>query len=68
LGLIAVADVEVEPGPAPAGAPIVGDDQTMRQALDVLVTTGCAVAVVRATDGRRRGVLTLERISKELAS
>jgi osmoprotectant transport system ATP-binding protein len=67
LGLIVVADVEVEPGPAPAGAPIVGDDQTMRQALDVLVTTGCAVAVVTATDGRRRGVLTLERISKELA-
>jgi len=68
LGLIAVADVEVEPGPAPADAPIVSDDQTMRQALDVLVTTGCAVAVVTATDGRRRGVLTLERISRELAS
>jgi predicted transcriptional regulator len=46
----------------------VSDDQTMREALDVLVTTGRAVAVVTATDGRRRGVLTLERISKELAS
>ena len=68
LGLIAVADVEVEPGPAPADAPTVSDDQTMRQALDVLVTTGCAAAVVTATDGRRRGVLTLERISRELAS
>ena len=68
LGLIAVRDVEVEPGAAPADAPIVSDDQTMRQALDVLVTTGCAAAVVTGTDGERRGVLTLERISRELAS
>ncbi len=68
LGLIAVRDVEVDPGAAPADAPIVSDDQTMRQALDVLVTTGCAAAVVTGTDGERRGVLTLERISRELAS
>ena len=56
------------PVPRRRTRPIVSDDQTMRQALDVLVTTGCAVAVVTATDGRRRGVLTLERISRELAS
>ncbi len=68
LGLISVRDVEVEPGAGPADAPIVSDDQTMRQALDVLVTTGCAAAVVTGTDGERRGVLTLERISRELAS
>ena len=68
LGLIAVRDVEIEPGAAPADAPVVSDDQTMRQALDVLVTTGCAAAVVTGTDGERRGVLTLERISRELAS
>jgi osmoprotectant transport system ATP-binding protein len=68
LGLIAVRDVEVEPGAAPADAPTVSDDQTMRQALDVLVTTGCAAAVVTGSDGERRGVLTLERISRELAS
>ena len=68
LGLIAVRDVEVEPGAGPADAPVVSDDQTMRQALDVLVTTGCDVAVVTGADGERRGVLTLERISRELAS
>ena len=68
LGLIAVRDVEVEPGPGPADAPIVSDDQTMRQALDVLVTTGCTAAVVEDADGERRGVLTLERISRELAT
>jgi osmoprotectant transport system ATP-binding protein len=68
LGLITIRDVEVEWGPAPVAAPILSDDQTMRQALDVLVTTGCLAAVVRATDGELRGVLTLERISRELAS
>jgi osmoprotectant transport system ATP-binding protein len=68
LGLIAVRDVEVEPGPAPADAPTVSDDRTLREALDVLVTTGCTVAVVMGADGRPRGVLTLERISRELAS
>ena len=68
LGLIAVRDVEVEPGAAPAEAPTVSEDQTMRQALDVLVTTGCTAAVVTGADGERRGVLTLERISRELAS
>ena len=68
LGLIAIRDVEVEPGAGPMDAPVVGDDQTMRQALDVLVTTGCAAAVVTGVDGERRGVLTLERISRELAS
>jgi len=67
LGLIAIRDVEVDPGPGPADAPTVGDDQTMRQALDVLITTGCTEAVVEDADGRRRGVLTLERISRELA-
>jgi len=68
LGLIAVRDVEVDPGGAPADAPTVRDDQTMRQALDVLVTTGRDVAVVTGADGERRGILTLERISRELAS
>jgi osmoprotectant transport system ATP-binding protein len=68
LGLIAIRDVELEPGAGPADAPVVGDDQTMRQALDLLVTTGCSAAVVTGADGKRRGVLTLERISRELAS
>ena len=52
LGLIAVRDVEVQPGPAPADAPIVGDDQTMRQALDVLVDNRLRR---RRRDGTGRG-------------
>jgi osmoprotectant transport system ATP-binding protein len=68
LGLIVVRDVEVEPGPGPADAPVIDDDRTLREALDVLVTSGSTIAVVTGVDGRPRGVLTLERISRELAS
>jgi osmoprotectant transport system ATP-binding protein len=68
LGLIAVRDIALEPGPTPAGAPVVGDDRTMREALDVLVTSGSTAVVVMGGDGERRGVLTLERISRELAT
>ena len=68
LGLIAVHDVDLGSGPAPADAPVVHDDQTLRQALDVLVSAGSSVAIVDGTDGERRGVLTLERISQELVS
>jgi osmoprotectant transport system ATP-binding protein len=68
LGLIAVRDVEVEQGPAPDDAPVIDDDRTMREALDALVSSGAAAAVVVDAHGGRRGVLTLERISRELAS
>jgi osmoprotectant transport system ATP-binding protein len=68
LGLIAVRDVELEPGPAPAGAPVIHDEQTLREALDVLVTSGSTAAAVTGADGEGRGVLTLERISRELAT
>jgi osmoprotectant transport system ATP-binding protein len=68
LGLIAIRDVELEPGPAPAYAPVIDDDGTLREALDALVTSGSNVAVVVGADGERRGVITLERISGELAS
>jgi osmoprotectant transport system ATP-binding protein len=68
LGLISVQDVGVGSGPAPADAPVVHDDQTLRQALDVLVSTGSPVAIVKGTDGESRGVITLERISQELVS
>ncbi|MGZ8651224.1 MAG: ABC transporter ATP-binding protein [Actinomycetota bacterium] len=68
LGLIAIRDVELEPGPAPAGAPVIDGDRTMREALDVLVTSGSKIATVVGADGERRGILTLERISRELGS
>jgi osmoprotectant transport system ATP-binding protein len=68
LGLIAIRDVEVEPGPGPAGAPVIDDDRTLREALDVIVSSGSTVAVVRGADGHPRGVLSIDRISQELAS
>jgi osmoprotectant transport system ATP-binding protein len=68
LGLIVLRDLEVEPGQAPAGAPSIEDGRTLREALDTLVTSGSSVAVVTGAGGERRGILTLERISRELAS
>ena len=68
LGLITVRDVPLAPGSAPVDAPVVADDRTMREALDILVTSGSTAVVVTGSDGERRGVLTLERISRELAT
>ncbi len=68
LGLIVIRDVELEPGAAPADAPVIVDDRTLREALDALVTSGSTAAVVVTPSGERRGVLTLERISEELVS
>ncbi len=67
LGLITIRDVELEPVAAPADAPFIDDDRTLREALDALVTSGSTTAVVVGADGEHRGVLTLERISRELA-
>ena len=66
LGLIAVRDIELEAGRRPDGAPQVRADRTLREALDVLVTDGSAVAAVVGEDGGYLGALTLERISLEL--
>jgi len=66
LGLIAVRDIELEAGRRPDGVPQVRDDRTLREALDVLVTDGSAVAAVVGEDGGYLGALTLERISLEL--
>jgi osmoprotectant transport system ATP-binding protein len=68
LGLIAVRDIEIDARPRPAGAPIVRDDHTLREALDVLVTEGSTVGAVVGEDGEYRGTLSLERISSELGS
>jgi osmoprotectant transport system ATP-binding protein len=66
LGLIAVRDIELEAGQPPDGAPQVRDDRTLREALDVLLTDGSAVAAVVGEDGGYLGALTMERISLEL--
>ncbi len=62
-GATTVADAE----PRPFSAYVTAGD-SLRQALDSIVTSRTGVAVV-ATEGQRyRGILSLERISKEIIS
>jgi len=65
LALIKVSDVELDPHPASATGATVAPDDSLRHALDAIVTAGSDAAVV-VVDGRHEGVLTLERISKEI--
>jgi osmoprotectant transport system ATP-binding protein len=67
LGLIRVRDVELLPaGTSPDGRATVRDADTLRQALDVMVTLGMDSVAVSGDDGGVRGVLTMDRITKEL--
>jgi osmoprotectant transport system ATP-binding protein len=68
LGLIRVRDVEIDAATDADGRPTVSEDQTLRQALDVMVTTGVNAVSVIDGDGSARGVLTMDRISRELRS
>ena len=54
-----------EAGPKPFSA-YVTNDSTLRQALDAIVTSRTQVAVVASRDQRYEGILSLERISKEI--
>ena len=56
-----------EASPRPFSA-YVTNESTLRQALDSIVTSRTQVAVVAVEDQRYKGVLTLERISKEIVS
>jgi len=67
LGLMYVRDVEVSHAGAGVNAGAsVRDADTLRQALDVMVTTGVEAVAVRGDDGGVRGVLTMDLITKEL--
>jgi len=67
LGLIRVRDVTLSPAAAGVdGRPTVGVDDTLRQALDVMVTLGLDAVAVTGEDGEPGGVLTMDDISKEL--
>ena len=67
LGLIRVRDVTLSPAAAGVdGRPTVGVDDTLRQALDVMVTLGLGAVAVTGEDGEPGGVLTMDDISKEL--
>ena len=56
-----------EANPRPFGAYVTASD-SLRQALDSIVTSRTAVAVVVTEGQHYRGVLSLERISKEIVS
>ena len=56
-----------EVGPRPFSA-YVTQDSTLRQALDSIVTSRTQVAVVASEGQRYAGILTLERISREIVS
>ena len=60
-GVSTVGDAKVRPFSA-----YVTDTSSLRQALDSIVTSRTQVAVVVTTEQRYRGILTLERISKEI--
>jgi osmoprotectant transport system ATP-binding protein len=65
LALIDIASIELDP-PRPAdGLPTVAPSDSLRFALDAIVTAGVDAAMV--TDGGRPiGVLTLERLAREI--
>ena len=56
-----------EAAPRPFSAYVTKDD-SLRQALDAIVTSRTNVAVVAEEDQRYMGILTLERISREIIS
>jgi osmoprotectant transport system ATP-binding protein len=67
LGLIRVRDVDLAPaGGGGNGGTSVRDADTLRQALDVMVTRGLDAVDVKDDGGDLRGVLTMDRITKEL--
>ena len=65
LGLIHVRDVDLSPAGADLRA-TVRDGDTLRQALDLMVTMGVDAVSVHAEDGKVRGVLTMDRLTTEL--
>ncbi|MGI8426702.1 MAG: ABC transporter ATP-binding protein [Actinomycetota bacterium] len=69
LGLIKVGSIEVAQGRvAPADAPQITHSSSLREALDLIVTSRTNVAVVVGDDGRHKGLLTLEQITQQIVS
>lgn len=66
LALIPVSEVELEPR-EPAGTATVAQSSNLREALDVLVSAGSTEASVLDGQGSSTGILTMQRISAELA-
>jgi osmoprotectant transport system ATP-binding protein len=66
-GMLGGKDRVAEAAPRRFSAYVTGDD-SLRQALDSIVTSRTNVAVVVVEGQRYRGILTLERVSREIVS
>jgi osmoprotectant transport system ATP-binding protein len=68
LSLIRVSAVELDPPDGgPDGVPSVRPDATLLEALDAIVASPGRSVRVLAEDGAEHGVLTIERIAREVA-
>jgi osmoprotectant transport system ATP-binding protein len=65
LGLIPVSTIDLDPVGTIDGMPSVASHDSLRFALDAIVTAGVDAAAV-VDDGRPVGVLTLERLGREI--
>ena len=65
LALIPVSSIELDPGRDDAWLPTVATTDSLRYALDAIVTAGADAARV-VDDGRTAGVLTLARLGREI--
>ncbi len=66
LALIPVASIDLAPPRDANGLPKVALTDSLRFALDAIVTAGADAAAVIGEDGRPRGTLTLEHVSREV--
>jgi osmoprotectant transport system ATP-binding protein len=66
LGLIAIAAVDLEPADGAAGLPTVSRADTLRAALDAIVLSRADAVAVVDEAGKPIGVLTLDRLSREV--
>jgi osmoprotectant transport system ATP-binding protein len=66
LGLIGVSSVDLEPVDGATGLPTVSNSDTLRTALDTIVLARADAAAVVDESGTPMGVLTLDRLSREV--
>ncbi len=68
LGLIAVGDIELDTTDGRAGVPTVAVGDSLRTALDTIVSAHAEAAAVVDADGAAVGTITLDRISREVTA
>jgi osmoprotectant transport system ATP-binding protein len=66
LALIGLADVALEPGAGPEGAPTLARTSNLRDALSTLLSSRAVAATVVGEDGSAIGAISIERIRMAL--